>query len=107
VNKNTTFREMIKISPHGKIRVYIDKALELLDDQDTLKICARDASITKAITVAEIVKRRKPKISTSSIRILNDTVLDGNGNVDDLPLDSLVVSRKIPCIQITLAKTAK
>ncbi|KAF9201926.1 hypothetical protein BGZ49_007877 [Haplosporangium sp. Z 27] len=132
------------ISPNGKIRTYVSRALEILTEADTpsqpqqqsqpenekgktkttsipsnqessnqstnktrgvLTIKAQGRSITKAVTVAEILKRRMEGSLhqfTEIGQITEQEIWDPNPDVPNL--DPLTVSRHRPTIRIRLSK---
>ncbi|KAF9433472.1 hypothetical protein BGZ76_009422 [Entomortierella beljakovae] len=114
------------ISPNGKIRSYVSRALEILAEADSptttttstdspshqssrlrgvLTIKAQGRSITKAVTVAEILKRRLQGSLhqfTEIGQITEQEIWDPNPDAPNL--DPLTISRHRPTIRIRLSK---
>ncbi|KAF9903774.1 hypothetical protein EC991_003377 [Linnemannia zychae] len=123
------------ITPNGKIRTYVSRALEILTENDTpiegaeskstptpstttttkapiatatrgvLTLKAQGKSITKAVTVAEILKRRLEGSLHQFTEIGQITEREvWDPNPDQPNLDPITVSKHRPTIRIRLSK---
>ncbi|KAJ3137065.1 hypothetical protein HDU90_002236 [Geranomyces variabilis] len=91
----------VHIAVHGKIRDYVKKVLDLLKDSahEKVIIVGRGKSINKAVTVAEIAKRRMDGRCKQEPSIYNLQATDVWEPIED-GLDRLLVTRNMPCIRI-------
>lgn len=74
--------------------------------KDSVTLSSLGQAITKAVTIAEIVKHRIPGLH--QINEINTIIIDDEYEPleEEKELDKMTVSRKLTCLQITLTKTA-
>ncbi|KAJ3069475.1 Ribonuclease P protein subunit p25 [Quaeritorhiza haematococci] len=131
----TTFPDSIHISQNGNVKAYVSVVIDKLKGQHPgsttpIKLFAKGTAINKAVTVAEIVKRRTGNSSTTStstssqktqsqpqshdaysIPLSQNTSIFSLKSIDvwePVPgeqLDTLEVVRYLPGIQIELTPT--
>jgi len=94
----------VKITQQGKPRNYISYAITLLQDKGANEIVlkAMGRAINKAVTIAEILKRKMPLhqvtyLTSSEIVDLFEPLEEG--------LDVVESKRYVSCMSITLSKT--
>ncbi|KAI9102733.1 DNA/RNA-binding protein alba-like protein [Phlyctochytrium arcticum] len=94
----------LRIKTSTKIRSYVTQALGFLNDEKfaAVVISGRGKQVNKAVTVAEIVKRKADRQIRQETSIASVTATDIWDPVD-LTLDRLEVIRHVPCVIITLS----
>ncbi|KAI8926485.1 hypothetical protein BC831DRAFT_456385 [Entophlyctis helioformis] len=91
----------------GKIKTYVDVALRHLQGQERrVVVRGKSKAINKAVTVAEIIKRRMASLPVPAMVIqANQLYAEQETDVWEPiveNLDTLYVTRNLPCISIEL-----
>lgn len=104
----------VRITARGKIKTYINVAMSHLCDKhfDRIIIYGKGNSVNKAVTVAEIFKRKVEELNqgyivdqdTDIYEVLAKDIWDP---IEGEKLDRIVVTRHLPCIKITIICTKK
>ncbi|KND04901.1 uncharacterized protein SPPG_00595 [Spizellomyces punctatus DAOM BR117] len=98
---DTAAENEIRISSHGKIRTYVAQILGLLKEGKHVVIIGKGKTINKAVTVAEIAKRRLDGKVKQDTDICSVEATDVWDPIEE-DLDRLLVTRHLPCIKLTL-----
>eukprot|EP00118_Oscarella_pearsei_P005352 m.24548 g.24548 ORF g.24548 m.24548 type:complete len:150 (+) comp28639_c0_seq3:31-480(+) len=98
----------IRVSTHGRVRVLVLRALGKLqkDGLKSIVLKGEAHTCTKAITVAEIVKRRMPTLYQNSRLLYSEVEEIWTPKDETVGLEDLQVVRKVPSIQIVLSLDA-
>lgn len=99
---------IIRVNRTIQARNFIDHVLDEFNNKnkDSVTLSSLGQAITKAVTIAEIVKHRVAGLH--QVNEINTIVIDDEYEPleEEEKLDKLTVSRKLTCLQITLSKTA-
>jgi len=99
---------IIRVNRTIQARNFIDHVLDEFNNKgkDTVTLSSLGQAITKAVTIAEIVKHRIAGLH--QINEINTIIIDDEYEPieGEEELDKMTVSRKLTCLQITLTKTA-
>lgn len=91
----------VRITAAGKVPAYVDYAVKLLQqDKTTVEIVGLGNAINKAITVAEILKRKVPKLE--QVTDLSSVTIEDRWEPLEEGLDPIETSRTVSCITIRL-----
>mmetsp|Transcript_26526 Transcript_26526/g.29623 ORF Transcript_26526/g.29623 Transcript_26526/m.29623 type:complete len:176 (-) Transcript_26526:362-889(-) len=93
----------VRITQQGKPRNYISYAMKLFADKsDKIVLKAMGRAINKAVTIAEILKRKMP---LHQCNVLSSVEMVDTFEPIEEGLDTVTSRRYVSCIQITLSKT--
>mmetsp|Transcript_88467 Transcript_88467/g.255234 ORF Transcript_88467/g.255234 Transcript_88467/m.255234 type:complete len:156 (-) Transcript_88467:484-951(-) len=93
----------VRITQQGKPRNYISYAMNLFaDGSDTIVLKAMGRAINKAVTIAEILKRKMPLHQVNSLNSVE--MIDVFEPLEE-GLDTVTSRRYVSCMKITLSKT--
>jgi len=93
----------VRITQQGKPRNYISYAMKLFaDNSDKIVLKAMGRAINKAVTIAEILKRKMPLHQCNALSSVE--MVDVFEPIEE-GLDRVTSRRYVSCIQITLSKT--
>lgn len=99
---------IIRVNRTIQARNFIDHVLDEFNNKnkDSVTLSSLGQAITKAVTIAEIVKHRVAGIH--QVNEISTIVIDDEYEPieEEEKADKLIVSRKLTCLQITLSKTA-
>ena len=99
---------IIRVNRTIQARNFIDHVLDEFNNKgkDQITLSSLGQAITKAVTIAEIVKHRIAGLH--QVNEINTIVIDDEYEPleEEEGLDKMTVSRKLTCLQITLSKTA-
>jgi ribonucleases P/MRP protein subunit RPP25 len=100
---------IIRVNRTIQARNFIDHVLDEFNNKgkDSVTLSSLGQAITKAVTIAEIVKHRVAGLH--QVNEINTIVIDDEYEPleeEKEQLDKMTVSRKLTCLQITLSKTA-
>ncbi|KAL3931426.1 MAG: hypothetical protein SGBAC_011314 [Bacillariaceae sp.] len=93
----------IRITQQGKPRNYISRAMDLLaEGADTVVLKAMGRAINKAVTIAEILKRKMPLHQLNSLSSVE--MVDVFEPLEE-GLDTVTSRRYVSCMKIRLSRT--
>ncbi|GJQ14493.1 hypothetical protein GpartN1_g6284.t1 [Galdieria partita] len=93
----------IRITAAGKVPAYVDYAIKLLqEEKTTVEIVGLGNAINKAITVAEILKRKVPKLE--QVTDLSSVTIEDRWEPLEEGLDPIETSRTVSCLTIQLGR---
>jgi len=93
----------VRITQQGKPRNYISYAMKLFaDNSDKIVLKAMGRAINKAVTIAEILKRKMPLHQCNALSSVE--MIDIFEPLEE-GLDRVESRRYVSCMQITLSKT--
>jgi len=102
-NDDSTMSCEVRITQQGKPRNYISYAMKLFaDDSDKIVLKAMGRAINKAVTIAEILKRKMPLHQCNALSSVE--MVDIFEPLEE-GLDRVTSRRYVSCMQITLSKT--
>ena len=99
---------IIRVNRTIQARNFIDHVLDEFNNKgkETVTLSSLGQAITKAVTIAEIVKHRIAGLH--QVNEINTIIIDDEYEPieGEEELDKMTVSRKLTCLQITLSKSA-
>eukprot|EP00536_Pseudo-nitzschia_multiseries_P007324 jgi/Psemu1/287045/fgenesh1_pg.171_\ len=101
--KDFTMSCEVRITQQGKPRNYISYAMKLFaDNSDKIVLKAMGRAINKAVTIAEILKRKMPLHQCNALSSVE--MIDIFEPLEE-GLDRVTSRRYVSCMQITLSRT--
>mmetsp|Transcript_13552 Transcript_13552/g.28617 ORF Transcript_13552/g.28617 Transcript_13552/m.28617 type:complete len:167 (-) Transcript_13552:2042-2542(-) len=102
-NDDSTMSCEVRITQQGKPRNYISYAMKLFaDNSDKIVLKAMGRAINKAVTIAEILKRKMPLHQCNALSSVE--MVDIFEPLEE-GLDRVTSRRYVSCMQITLSKS--
>jgi ribonuclease P/MRP protein subunit RPP25 len=102
---DTVTNAEVRITQQGKPRNYISYAMNLFSKgSDTICLKAMGRAINKAVTIAEILKRKMPLHQCNALSSVE--MIDVFEPLEE-GLDTVTSRRYVSCMKITLSRTAE